>query len=132
MSKVSNIRAMRAAAAALALGVGAMGMIGGGSDEAAASAGLRCAIQVSKSGDGVDLAGVVYGASGVSGEYTLKITKRGGGGSAAINQDGDFTTGSDGKAVLSLASLGGDGSFSAEFRVTSSAGSASCSKSGSL
>jgi len=89
---------------------------------------LSCAIEVGRSSGGVELQAVVAGAAGNTGNYRLVVRKTGGGGSADIDQSGEFATGKGGSSVLSTVSLGGDGRYTARLSVSSGGRSAECTK----
>ncbi len=95
---------------------------------------LSCAIEVGRSSGSVELQAVVAGARSNSGTYRLVVRKTGGGGSADIDQSGEFASGDGGLRELSMVSLGGDGRYTARLSVSAGGRTAECTRrvSGSL
>ncbi len=97
----------------LALGLGVMVMAAQGGENGmkaqAADGSVRCEIEVTELGTGVQLQGVVFANRSVQGAYELQVSKSGAGGHSNINQAGDFDARPDAPAKLGVVQLGGDG-----------------------
>jgi hypothetical protein len=119
-------RAFVAAAAAS----GAVFVAGAGmSDSATAGdANLRCTIETLSRGGAVELSALVSAPRDLNGSYRLRISKDGGGGSADIDQSGEFSVVAGERAVVSSVSLGGDGTYTAKLSVTANGRTVDCSK----
>jgi hypothetical protein len=89
---------------------------------------LSCAIEVGRSSGGIEMQAVVVGAAGNSGNYRLVVRKTGGGGSANIDQSGEFALGAGGSRELATVSLGGDGRYIARLSVSAGGRTAECTK----
>jgi hypothetical protein len=107
--------------------VAGIGGVSSGTTAANAGPGLSCDIEVSHSGGGVTLKGVVTSGVAADGTYTLKVTSAGSG-SSNINQSGDFSVGAGRAAQLATVSLGGNGSYQARLSVTVDGHTTSCAE----
>lgn len=89
-----------------------------------------CDIGATPAGGGmVKLDALVHADKAVSGSYTFRIEKTGGGGSSTINQGGDFDAKAGQTATLSTVSLGGKGAqYKATLDVTIGGKTVSCTK----
>lgn len=108
-----------------------LALVAGASSEAASgnSASVRCDIEVTEHGGSVALKGVVHAKRQVSGEYRLRVSKSGGGGSADIRQDGDFSAGPEGATELGSVMLGANGgNYDAKLTITTGGVSSECTK----
>lgn len=122
---MSNLKAI--VAAGLLPGAAVLAATGAGSSGAEAGS-VRCEIQVSGSGSGVTLEGVVYAKSEIAGSYQLRVSQSGSGGGSNINQGGGFSAGPGGPSHLGTVMLGGGGSYTASLKVTWDGGSTACSE----
>ena len=68
---------------------------------------VTCEISVSKGRYGHTYEGVVHAESAAKGTYKLSLSKRGNGGSAMINQSGDFNVAAGDSESLGQATFGG-------------------------
>ncbi len=121
------------ALAPLALGFGVLGMSATNSDDA--NAGwfsrdqVRCEINVKPGRHGVELEGIVFSRSQVTGHYELSVAQAGVGTHAMISQSGDFEAVPGGPVSLGSVMLGGNaGGFTAKLRVHASGKTYSCSQ----
>ena len=89
-----------------------------------------CDIGATPAGGGmVKLDALVHADKAVSGSYTFRVEKTGGGGSSTINQGGDFDAKAGQTATLSTVSLGGKGAqYKATLDVTIGGKTMSCTK----
>lgn len=89
-----------------------------------------CQIGATPAGGGmVRLEALVNADKAVSGSYTFRVEKTGGGGSSTINQGGDFDAKAGQTATLSSVSLGGKGArYNATLDVTIGGKTVSCTK----
>ena len=68
---------------------------------------VTCKISVSKGRYGHTYEGIVHAETATKGTYKLSLSKRGNGGSAMINQSGDFNVAAGGSESLGQATFGG-------------------------
>jgi curli production assembly/transport CsgH protein len=107
----------------LALGIGAIiaALHSGGNKVSAETAGkdpVRCEIQVTSLGGGVELQGIVFANADVKGVYALQVSSTGSG-QSNISQGGQFSARPDAPAKLGTVRLGGDSStYEAKLKVT--------------
>ncbi|HWU64777.1 MAG TPA: curli-like amyloid fiber formation chaperone CsgH [Ensifer sp.] len=89
-----------------------------------------CDIGATSAGGGmVKLDALVHADRAVSGSYTFRVEKTGGGGSSTINQGGDFDAKAGQTATLSSVSLGSKGAqYRATLDVTFGGKTVSCTK----
>ncbi len=79
---------------------------------------VRCEISIDEARGATTIEGRVNATRRVNGEYRLAITSRSSGGSATINQSGDFSAGPDTPALLGETTLGGSRSqYRAELEI---------------
>lgn len=95
---------------------------------AMAGDGLSCEIRVVKSGGDVALKGIVHANRATSGTFNFKISQNGNGGSAQINQGGDFKLGAGESQVLGEATLGDADGLRAKLSVTAGGGTTYCTR----
>jgi len=95
-------------------------------DGAEAGGGVSCELRGKRSPAGVEISAVVTSAKATSGTYKLVVSHSGTGGSADIQQGGDFTLKAGETAVVGEASIGGASVVSATLSVTTPYGTASC------
>jgi hypothetical protein len=121
------------ALASAALGLGVLGMNMANTDDA--NAGwfgkdeLRCEINVKPGRHGVELEGLVFSRSQVSGHYEFSVSQAGLGSRSLINQSGDFEAVSSGPVSLGTVMLGGDGGgFIAKLQVHASGKTYRCTQ----
>lgn len=88
---------------------------------------LGCHIEVSRIGGGVALSAVVVSQRALAGNYRLRVSKSGGGGSADIDQSGGFST-SGGSSIVSSVTLGGAGRFVARLTVDAEGRRSECTE----
>ena len=92
-----------------AIGVAVFGLAAGSnahsSDDHAEP--VTCEISVSKGRYGHTYEGIVHAETAAKGTYKLSLSKRGSGGSAMINQSGDFNVAAGGSESLGQATFGG-------------------------
>ncbi|MGB0085247.1 MAG: curli-like amyloid fiber formation chaperone CsgH [Rhodomicrobiaceae bacterium] len=98
--------------ATLAFGFAAMTVAAQGGEDSmkAQTAGgpVRCEIEVTPLGGGVELRGVVFANAHVQGAYELRVSKSGNGSHSNVNQAGKFDARPDTPARLGAVTLGGD------------------------
>lgn len=89
-----------------------------------------CEIGATPAGGGmVKLDALVHADRALSGSYTFRVEKTGGGGSSTINQGGDFDAKAGDTATLSSVSLGAKGArYKATLDVTIGGKTVSCTK----
>jgi hypothetical protein len=95
---------------------------------AMAGDGLSCEIKVVKSGGDVELKGIVHASRAMSGTYKFKISQSGGGGSADINQGGDFDLAAGESQVVGEATLGDADGLRAKLSVSAGADTTYCTR----
>jgi hypothetical protein len=105
----------------------ATAVAGTGSTASAPGAAVGCRIDVARSGGGIALSAVVVSPRALTGSYRLRVSKTGGGGSADIDQSGDFST-SGGQRVVSGVTLGGTGRFVARLSVDADGRRSDCTE----
>lgn len=93
---------------------------------AAGSSPVRCEIEISQAPGSVDLQALVSSRVAASGTYRLRVSKSGGG-TADIDQSGDFSI-TSGSEVVGAVSLGGTGTYSARLTVIANGQKIECSK----
>ncbi len=114
---------------AVVAALGALGVYAtAGSASAAPSGLIKCEIQVTKSKGEVELTGIVHALMATSGSYRFKVTNDGDGGSANINQGGDFQLAAGESTVVGSTTLGNADALNVKLSVTSDHGSATCSR----
>lgn len=100
-----------------------------GADAKSDKSPLKCQISVSNSGDGVTLKGIVFSSQQSHGEYRLSVKKSGSGGSADINQSGEFEAGPNVPTELGVVSLGlNGGSYVAKLRISTDGETTECTE----
>ena len=111
-----HIRKLILPAAALSLSVFglAAGTSASSSDDKTSDLPIACGVSVTKSGYGNNYQGVVQANEAVSGSYEFRVIKTGGGGSATINQSGEFTIAAGDEVTLGQASFGGPATVDAQ------------------
>lgn len=99
---------------ALALGLSVAGLAAAACGIGAGAAGgsavvepLRCELRITESAGATSIAGRISTDRPVRGSYRLAIASQGGGGSATINQSGDFEARPGTPALLGQTTLGG-------------------------
>ncbi len=112
---------------ALAAAVGMFGAYAA-ADTADAGAGLTCEIRMVKSGDDIQVKGLIHAASAASGSYKFRLSQNGDGGSSRINQGGDFSLAAGESSVVGEATMNGGDGLVARLSVSSPAGSTSCTR----
>ncbi len=124
---------LRRALGVAALGMGVIAMTA--ADNSGAEAGwfsrdqLRCEIQVKPGRHGVELQGLVFAKSALSGEYELSIKQDGPGAYSLVNQSGDFEASPRNPARLGQVMLGGDGaSYTAKLKVRAGGQTYTCAQ----
>lgn len=118
-------------AAVLLPGTLGLGMIGVTAVTAKQSetAPLRCEIKVKDQGGNVALEGIVRADAATEGAYHFRVSKSGGGGSANIDQRGDFKAGPDNPGRLGSVMLGTNGgTYVAKLTVTANGQTFECSE----
>jgi hypothetical protein len=70
---------------------------------------IRCEIKVRDQGGSVSLEGAVFADKAIQGAYHFRVNKSGGGGSANIDQRGEFTAGPDAPERLGSVALSANG-----------------------
>ncbi len=114
---------------AVVAALGALGVYAtAGSASATPSGLIKCEIQVTKSKGEVELTGIVHALMATSGSYRFKVTNDGDGGSANINQGGDFQLAAGESTVVGSTTLGNADALNVKLSVTSDHGSATCSR----
>lgn len=98
-----------ASAAAILVALGAAGCSAGAGEADMTQQALSCEIEQSTMNGALVLRGVVHAGAAVSGNYRLKVTSAGGGGSANINQGGAFSAGRGDTVRLGTVMLGNRG-----------------------
>jgi hypothetical protein len=126
MPRVANPPTALIVLAALGLGVTGITAVSARSTN---DGSMRCEIQVKEQNSGVALDGVVYASTKMVGEYHLRVSKSGGGGSANIDQTGDFSAAPGAPGRLGTVMLGTNGgSYDAKLTVTAGGRSVDCTE----
>jgi hypothetical protein len=118
-------------AAVLLPGTLGLGMIGVTAVTAKQSenAAMRCEIKVKNQGGNVALEGIVRADAATAGAYHFRVNKSGGGGSANIDQRGEFKAGPDNPGRLGSVTLGSNGgTYVAKLTVTADGQTFECSE----
>jgi hypothetical protein len=90
---------------------------------------VRCEIKVKDQGGSVSLEGVVRADAATQGEYHFRVNKAGGGGSANIDQRGEFNAGPDNPGRLGSVTLGTNGgTYVAKLTVTAGGQTFECTE----
>jgi hypothetical protein len=90
---------------------------------------VRCEIKVKDQGNSVSLEGSVFAAKTTQGDYHFRVNKSGGGGSANIDQRGEFRAGPNNPGRFGNVTLGTNGgSYVAKLTVTADGETIECSE----
>jgi hypothetical protein len=90
---------------------------------------VRCEIKVKDQGGTVALEGIVRADATTQGSYHFRVIKSGGGGSANIDQRGEFKAGPDNPGQLGSVMLGSNGgTYVAKLTVTADGQTFECSE----
>ena len=110
------------------LGLGVIGITAGTAKQSENTA-IRCEIKVKDHGGSVSLEGAVFADKAIQGAYHLRVNKSGGGGSANIDQRGEFTAGPDAPERLGSVTLGANGgTYTAKLTVSADGQTFECSE----
>lgn len=111
-----------------ALGLGAIGITAVTAKQSE-TAPVRCEIKVKDQGGSVSLEGLVFVEKVTQGAYHLRVGKSGGGGSASIDQRGDFKAGPNAPERLGTVTLGSNGgTYIAKLTITTDGETTECSE----
>lgn len=123
MSKYTHARWLLAIPALAATGLAGVAASAGAQ---AYSGRLACEIHVTHDHGAVTLQPMVSTARAISGSYRLRVTKRGGGGNAQIDQSGGFSASPGESHVLGTVSLAGGGTYDALMTVDAGGQTVEC------
>lgn len=105
----------------------------GGADDANArkpAAPFDCALQATRSGNMVDIAGSLVAREALAGSYRLSLGQSGGGNSAMIDQGGDFIVAAGEAISLGQISLSAPAGLTGELAIDWAGGTVTCPMTG--